>query len=124
MNANMISFWGCEGNPNANPETANNGGGYSQPCGGILVGLENGEYITVSTEDLSCGDFGARISWTMESSDGRAWGGCFGTMADAMVDNDWSEDSLDSVSGVYGVDARAMLLDALAAASAAARAEV
>lgn len=37
MNANMISFWGCEGNPNANPETANNAGGYSQPTGAMLL---------------------------------------------------------------------------------------
>lgn len=34
MNAHMISFWGCETNPYANPDTANNGGGYSQPSGG------------------------------------------------------------------------------------------
>ena len=40
MDARMISFWGCETNPCANPDTANNGGGYSQPSGGILVALE------------------------------------------------------------------------------------
>ena len=120
MSANMIVFWGCEGNPNANPETANNGGGYLQPCGGILVALENGEYLTINVEDMSCGDFGSRIGWTMESTDGRSWYGCFGTMADAMVDNGWSEDSLDSISGVYGVNSRAMLRDALDAANIAA----
>lgn len=42
MDARMISFWGYETNPCANPDTANNGGGYSQPSGGILVALENG----------------------------------------------------------------------------------
>ena len=54
MDARMISFWGCETNPCANPDTANNGGGYSQPSGGILVALENGEYLTVTVDDMSC----------------------------------------------------------------------
>lgn len=119
MNAHMISFWGCETNPYANPDTANNGGGYSQPSGSILVALENGEYLTVTVDDMSCGDFGSRIGWTIDSSDSRRWGGCYGTMDDAMVDNKWSKASLDSISGVYGVNARAMLHDTLSAAALA-----
>lgn len=51
MDARTISFWGCETNPYANPDTANNGGGYSQPSGGILVALENGEFLTVTVDD-------------------------------------------------------------------------
>ena len=102
MDARMISFWGCETNPCVNPDTANNGGGYSQPSGGIFVALENGDYLTVTVDD------------------GRRWGGCYGTMDDAMVDNEWTEESLDSVSGVYGIDARAMLLDAIHAVHIAA----
>lgn len=120
MDARMISFWGCETNPYANPDTANNGGGYSQPSGGILVALENGEYLTVTVDDMSCGDFGSRIGWTIGSTDGRSWVGCSGTMDDAMVDNDWTDESLDSVSGVYGIDARAMLHDAVLAVHIAA----
>lgn len=114
-NAFMESFWGSESNPCANPKTANNGGGYSQPCGGILVALANGEYITVTVEDLSCGDFGTRVYWDMACTDGRSYGGGFGSMDDASIDNGWSEESLDSISGVYGVDARAMLRDAISA---------
>lgn len=121
MDARMISFWGCECNPAADPNTANNGGGYSQPYGGILVALENGEYLTVTVDDMSCGDFGSRIGWTIDSSDSRRWCGCYGTMDDdAMVDNEWTEESLDSVSGVYGIDARAMLSDAVLAVHIAA----
>ena len=41
-------------------------------------------------------------------------------MNDAMVDNEWTEESLDSVSGVYGIDARAMLHDAVLAVHIAA----
>lgn len=41
-------------------------------------------------------------------------------MNDAMVDNEWTEESLDSVSGVYGIDARAMLSDAIHAVHIAA----
>lgn len=73
MDARMISFWGYETNPCANPDTANNGGGYSQPSGGILVALENGDYLTVTVDDMSCGDFGSRIGWDIYSSDGRRW---------------------------------------------------
>ena len=41
-------------------------------------------------------------------------------MNDAMVDNEWTEESLDSVSGVYGIDASAMLSDAILAVHIAA----
>lgn len=34
--------------------------------------------------------------------------------------NDWTAESLDSVSGVYGIDARAMLSDAILAVHIAA----
>lgn len=115
MDARMISFWGCESNPNANPEMANNGGGYSQPSGGMLVALENGDYLIVTVDDMSCGDFGSRIFWDVVSTDGRSWGGCYGSMDDAAIDWKWSEDSLDSISGVYGINARAMLSDAVRA---------
>lgn len=120
MDARMISFWGCESNPNANPEMANNGGGYSQPSGGMLVALENGEYLTVTVDDMSCGDFGSRVFWDVTSTDGRRWGGCYGTMDDAAIDWEWSENSLDSISGVYGIDARAMIYDAVRAVHIAA----
>lgn len=120
MDARMISFWGCETNPYANPDTANNGGGYSQPSGGILIALESGEYLTVTVDDMSCGDFGSRVFWDVTSTDGRNWGGCYGSMDDAAIDWEWSESSLDSISGVYGIDARAMLHDAVLAVHIAA----
>ena len=120
MDARMVSFWGCASNPYANPEMANNGGGYSQPSGGMLVAIENGDYLTVTVDDMSCGDFGSRIGWDITSTDGRSWGGCYGNMNDAQIDNVWTEESLDSVSGVYGIDARAMLLDAIHAVHIAA----
>lgn len=120
MDAWMISFWGCETNPYANPDMANNGGGYSQPSGGIMVALENGDCLTVTVDDLSCGDFGTRVFWDVTSTDGRNWGGCYGSMDDAAIDWEWSENSLDSISGVYGIDARAMLSDAVLAVHIAA----
>lgn len=120
MDAYMISFWGCESNPATDPNTANNGGGYSQPSGGTLVSLANGEYLTVTVDDMSCGDFGSRIGWDITSTDGRSWSGCYGSMDDAQIDNDWADESLDSVSGVYGIDARAMLADAVQAVHIAA----
>lgn len=53
-------------------------------------------------------------------TDGRNWGGCYGSMNDAAIDWEWSENSLDSISGVYGIDARAMLHDAVLAVHIAA----
>lgn len=120
MDARMVSFWGCESNPVADSNTANNGGGYFQPSGGMLVALENGDYLTVSVDDLSCGEFGSRIFWSVVSTDGRCWGGCYGTMDDAAIDWVSSEDLLDSISGVYGISARAMLADAIKAVCIAA----
>lgn len=120
MDARMVSFWGCECNSAADSNTANNGGGYFQPFGGMLVALENGDYLTVSIDDMSCGDFGTCIFWDVVSTDGRSWGGCYGSMNDAAIDWEWSEDSLDSISGVYGIDGRAMLADAVQAVCIAA----
>lgn len=88
--------------------------------GGIMVALENGDYLTVTVDDLSCGDFGTRVFWDVTSTDGRNWGGCYGSMDDAAIDWEWSENSLDSISGVYGIDARAMLHDAVLAVHIAA----
>ena len=85
-----------------------------------MVSLESGDFLTVTVDNMSCGDFGSRIGWTIDSTDGRSWGGCYGTMDDAMVDNNWTEESLDSVSGVYEIDARAMLRDAVCAVHIAA----
>ena len=85
-----------------------------------MVALENGDYLTVAVEDMSCGDFGSRIFWDVTSTDGRNWGGCYGSMDDAAIDWEWSENSLDSISGVYGNDARAMLHDAVLAVHIAA----
>lgn len=74
----ILSFWGRESNPFANPELANNGGGYSQPEGGALVELANGELVVVDYFDHNCGDFGRDAHVTVELLDGRSWGFSFG----------------------------------------------
>ena len=48
MEIKVLSFWGCETNPFANPEAAGDGGGYSQPYGGCLLQLPD-------VSDLSTG---------------------------------------------------------------------
>lgn len=75
----ILSFWGWESNPFANPDLANNGGGYSQPEGGALVELANGELVVVDYFDHNCGDFGRDAHVTVELLDGRSWGFSFGS---------------------------------------------
>ena len=43
---NLIAVWGTDANPFANPEKANDGGGYSQPCGGAVYATESGELVS------------------------------------------------------------------------------
>lgn len=53
VNINQIKW--VETNPFANPEKANNGGGYSQP---LITGTING--VPFELHDTGCGDFGGR----------------------------------------------------------------
>lgn len=61
-----VLYW-YETNPCANPATANNGGGYSNPE--ICVKVGNNLWIV---EDTSCGDFGSRIRVTCVNPDAEA----------------------------------------------------
>lgn len=61
-----VLYW-YETNPCANPVTANNGGGYSNPE--ICVKVGNNLWIV---EDTSCGDFGSRIRVTRVDPDAEA----------------------------------------------------
>ena len=114
---NIVSAWGAQTNPHYNPDTANNGGGYWQFSGGVVVDL-NGQLITVEVDDTSCGDFGSRY-YVDVIADGYHWRFSDGTMDDdASVDT--SEDVLGvlrSISGVLGVDADALIAAALNAAN-------
>lgn len=74
----ILTFWGCESNPFANPDRASNGGGYSQPEGGALVELPNGSMAVVDYFDHDCGDFGRDAHVSVELLDGRSWGFSFG----------------------------------------------
>ena len=76
---NLISVWGTEANPFANPEKANNGGGYSQPCGGAVYATESGELISILVSDTSCGAFGTRYSVEIDNGQ-RKWAHHWGSM--------------------------------------------
>lgn len=113
---NIVSVLGMPTNPKYNPNTANNGGGYWQFSGGIVVDL-NGQLVAVEVDDTSCGDFGSRVYFSV-AADGFCWRFSDGTMDDASIDT--SEDVLSvlrSISGVLGVDAEALISAALNAAN-------
>jgi hypothetical protein len=117
---NIVSAWGAQTNPHYDPDTANNGGGYWQFLGGIVVAL-NGQLVTVEVDDTSCGDFGSRVYFSV-TADGFFWHFSDGTMDDASIDT--PEDVLGvlrSISGVLGVDAEALISAALNAANICAR---
>lgn len=117
---NIVSGWGAQTNPHYDPDTANNGGGYWQFSGGIVVDL-NGQLVTVDVDDTSCGDFGSRVYFSVTGCR-RCWRFSDGTMDDASIDT--PEDVLGvlrSISGVLGVDAEALISAALNAANICAR---
>jgi len=66
-----------ETNPFANPEKANNGGGYSQP----EIRFEFSDGIKGVIYDTSCGEFGSRISAVLEVGSDN-WCANWGTMED------------------------------------------
>lgn len=105
MNIKILSFWGCETNPFANPETAGDGGGYFQPSGGCLLQLLNGEEIIAEVDDYSCGDFGTRKFWCITAPQhGMCWRVNIGTMDDACISSPEEVDAvLKSMHGVLGV---------------------
>ena len=112
---NIVSAWGAQTNLHYNPDTANNGGGYWQYAGGIVADI-GGQLVTVEVDDMSCGDFGSRVYFSV-TADGFCWNFSDGTMDGASVDT--SEDVLGvlrSISGVLGVDAEALISAALDAA--------
>lgn len=120
---NIMSAWGLPTNPEYDPDTANNGGGYWQFAGGILADI-SGHLVTVEVDDTSCGDFGARV-YVDVIADDYHWRFVGGTMADASIDAPEEIDAiLSSISGVLGVDASGLIAAALSAADLCARQEV
>jgi hypothetical protein len=95
----LVSFWGAEGNPHANPATCNNGGGYYQPYGGALWFVPGIGDVVVEYDDNSCGDFGSR--WDAQitiCATGRQW--LFGV--DQMQDDaDGDRWNVAASHGVY-----------------------
>ena len=120
---NIVSAWGLPTNPEYDPDTANNGGGYWQFAGGILADI-SGHLVTVEVDDTSCGDFGARV-YIDVLADGYHWRYADGSMDDASIDApEEIDDVLASISGVLGVDASGLIAAALSAADLCARQEV
>lgn len=120
---NIVSAWGLPTNPEYDPDTANNGGGYWQFAGGILADI-SGHLVTVEVNDTSCGDFGARV-YVDVIADDYHWRFVGGTMADASIDApEEIDDVLASISGVLGVNASGLIAAALSAADLCARQEV
>lgn len=56
-------------NQQYNPSTCNNGGGYWQPYGTLVVKLDSGETLFIEYDDTSCGDFGERWSTVIHHND-------------------------------------------------------
>lgn len=104
-NIKILSAWGWETNPHANPETSDNGGGYSQLFGGCLLAKYKG-IVCVEIHDQSCGSFGTRISVDIDAPDaGMRWYANVGDMDDASIDTqEQLDDIVASIWGVVGLD--------------------
>lgn len=101
------AVWGENSNPGYDPESAGNGGGYWQPCGGAVIRLSDGRLVTVEVEDLSCGDYGDRVYGSVEV-DGYKWFIATGSMIE--LENDMEDAEWRSMSGVLGLDAEQLFL--------------
>lgn len=83
----VVSFWGTETNPYANPETAGDGGGYFQPSGGCVLSTPGCREVLVEYEDANCGDFGTREFWTVSAPSRRLeWRWAQGSMDDDSIE--------------------------------------
>ena len=103
----MISCWGYA--PEYEADRCNNGGSYYQPTGGALFSV-GGQLVAVEIDDSSCGDFGSRVSVSIEA-DAHKWCWTTGAMDDASIATRAEEGSiLASISGVLGVNAWADLV--------------
>ena len=117
---NIVSAWGLPTNPEYDPDTVNNGGGYWQFAGGILVDI-SGRLISVEVDNTSCGDFGSRYFIDV-TADGFRWRFVGGTMGGAPINfSKEIDDVLASISGVLGVNAADLMFAALDAADICAR---
>lgn len=112
---NIVSAWGYPTNPEYDPNTANNGGGYWQYAGGILADV-GGKLVTIEVDDRSCGDFGSRI-YIDVSTGAFHWGVNVGSMDDASIQEPEEIDEIyASISGVLGIDADGLIREAIDAA--------
>ena len=104
----VVSFWGTETNPSADPETAGDGGGYFQPSGGCVLSTPGCREVLVEYEDANCGDFGTREFWTVSAPSRRLeWRWAQGSMDDDSIDPYWFVEQVrESLAGALGVDHR------------------
>ena len=106
----IVSVWGYPTNPFYNPHTANNGGGYWQYEGGIVLD-HNGEMIVVELYDSSMGDFGSRWGFDV-SAPGYCWRVNCGNADDASIDApEYILAVCASISGVLGLDIMAVVAE-------------
>ena len=93
----MIGYEFNESNPYVNSELANNGGGYSQPKGWMIVRIFN-RYAMINYSNTSCGDFGSREYLEIISgSDNFQFN--FGSMDDASNEMSRIEDFINTKKG-------------------------
>lgn len=106
----IVSVWGYPSNPFYNPDKANNGGGYWQYYGGVVLAL-NGELVVVELQDNSCGDFGSRWSFDVDSPS-YCWRVNCGTSDDASIDAPEAIEAVcASINGVLGLDIMAVIAE-------------
>lgn len=112
MKFEIKSVWGRNSNTHHSPETAGNGGGYWQPCGGVVAQLPDGRTVLIECEDRSCGDYGTRIYGSIEVD-----GFCRSVATGSMIEpeNDMEDAEWRSMSGVLGLDAENMFQAAVSA---------
>ena len=106
---NIVSVAAENVNASYNERTCVDGGGYWQPCGTVLMELEDGALVSVECDNTSCGDFGYRKYYEI-TADGFKWRWHESNMDDA-ADTSLEEinEILDSIESILNVDAVGLL---------------
>ena len=99
----IVDIQSEETNPFADPDRADNGGGYSQPD----ISIKFSDGVSVSISDTSCGDFGSRVSASFtdgEDTFSAHWGSMEPDNYASNIDEHKYEEHLSIISEKLGYD--------------------
>lgn len=113
MKIKIKSLWGKFSDNYVRELPSNNNGNYPQPTGGAVFTVGDSE-VVVLVSDTSCGDFGSRLMVFVY--DGcHMWEICFGSLEQDVEEEEYLYGAIASISGCLGINAWALVHEAIEA---------